>query len=257
MKKSPTILLIAAGALSLNPINTHAADAPYPLQAFPTQVAPTAMQGKQKILHQDDFSTAPLPKHWGTREKQTVITDGVLNVFRTTEGGGKYKISVQPFKNAEFNFRFKLNGARGFWFGTDDLTITDTVHGGHLFNCAINSEDDTLTFMDSLSGKYNPKHYPRFKKHKDDQKAGKGKKLPADLQTILDNTTKIVPCPLEQKRWYQIKITLKNDTLAVAIDGKKFGSFKSPGFAHPRKDMYRFIMQGPIDLDDMKAIALD
>ncbi len=245
---------IIAAAISLFACAaTQTASGPYSLEAFPSEVAPVTMDGDTKVFHQEDFSKPPLKKHWGTREKATEVADGFLKTHRTTDGGGKYKISVEPFRNAEFHFRFRLHNATGFWFGTDDLTIKDTIYGGHLFSVAITTK--SLGFKDSISGIYNPEHYPKFKKARNDRKTGKRKKLPQELQDILDATTRDIPQKLEQERWYQTKIVLKDDVLTVFLDGKEAGSYQSHGFAHPRKDMYRFIMQGDIDIDDMKAIA--
>lgn len=220
---------------------------------FPSDTVPALTEGGQRILHRDDFSTDTLGRYWGTSSETAEISEGTLKATR--DPGGKYKISVEPFKNAEFNFRFRFHDAPHFWFGADDLTIADTVHGGHLFNCIVAT--DSLTFTDSLSGKYNPEHYPKFAQAKKDKQAKKIKAYPPELQAIEKATTKTVPCELEQNRWYQIKIVLNDDTITIFLDGEKAGSYQSPGFAHPRKDMYRFIMGGTVELDDVLVTALD
>ncbi len=222
---------------------------------FPSDTVPAVTEDGQRVLHRDDFSTDTLGNYWGTSSKTATITEGSLKATRDPDGNGKYKVAVEPFKNAEFNFRFRFHDAPHFWFGTDDLTIKDTVHGGHLFNCIVAT--DSLTFTDSLSGKYNPQHYPKFLKAKKDKQAKKNKAYPPELLAIEKATTKTVPLTLEQNRWYEIKILLQDDTITVFLDGGKAGSYTSPGFAHPRKDMYRFIMGGTVEIDDILVRALD
>ena len=242
-----SILILATVVLS--------ADEPAKRTMFPRETVPAVTRSGQRILHEDDFSTDTLGQFWGTLNVGATISDGTLKATRDDTGKGKYKVKVEPYRNAEFSFRFRFEGAERFLFGTDDLSITDTVHGGHLFNCTVTTQ--TISFTDCLTGIYNPEHYPKFKKAKDERKAGGRKKLPAELQAIQDATTKVVPCKIEQNRWYHFKITLKDDLLSVALDGSKIGSYRSPGFAHPRKDTYRFIMGGTLELDDVKVIALD
>tara|TARA_R110000850_G_scaffold137044_4_gene258250 strand:+ start:2180 stop:2953 length:774 start_codon:yes stop_codon:yes gene_type:complete len=222
---------------------------------FPSDTVPAVTEDGKRILHRDDFSTDTLGKHWGTSSKTASISDGTLKATRDPDGSGKYKVAVEPFKNAAFTFRFRFHDAPHFWFGTDDLSITDTVHGGHLFNCIVAT--DSITFTDCLSGKYNPEHYPKFKQAKIDKQAKKIKALPPELLAIEKATTKQVPCTIEQDRWYDIKILLEDDTLTLFLNGEKIDSFQSPGFAHPRKDMYRFIMGGTVELDDILVSALD
>jgi hypothetical protein len=254
MKRGNTVVPSLLTSLTACVLCASAAD-PVRKSPFPSETVPAITEDGQRILHHDDFSTDTLGKYWGTSSQTATITDGTLKATRDSDGNGKYKVAVEPFENAEFNFRFRFHEAPHFWFGTDDLTIADTVHGGHLFNCIVAT--DSLTFTDSLSGKYNPEHYPKFLRAKKDKQAKKIKAYPPELLAIEKATTKTVPLTVEQDRWYDIRILLQDDTITIFLDGKKSGSYTSPGFAHPRKDIYRFIVGGTVEIDDILVRALD
>ncbi len=177
--------------------------------------------------------------------KQADLKDGALYI--TTHAVADHAASLTHevrFKNAIVEIRFMLenkNDALGLDFA--DLDFKD-VHAGHLFKVDVTPK--FVQINDMKTGDMNMKFYD----------AKKAKQLTAEQKDFLTTTKKKFPAKLATNRWYSLSIEIQDDQVAVSIDGKEAGSFKSLGFTHPTKKMLRLAVPRSAVVDDLKIYSL-
>lgn len=232
------IFLGASSALGVEPVSAEPS-------RFPSETVTARMVGTLRVLHRDDFSEDTLGRFWGRASRETEIADGVLKVRSEGNGLGKVKVKVEPFVDGELRFRFQYIDAKGFGFGFDDLTATDRSHGGHLIG--LNFANGAIVVKDVLTGIYNAEYYEAYK----------SKQVTDEMKVLFDRCEASAPYAFVQGRWYGVVLTLRGDRLRLALDGREIIDFRSPGIAHPRKDMYRFnVGRGELQMDDVSLVDL-
>ena len=65
----------------------------------------------------------------------------------------------------------------------------------------------------------------------------KANQLTADEKKMLASKAKAFPVDLKLQDWHTLLITTKGEEIAVSIDGKAVGSFKSEGVGHDHKTL--------------------
>ena len=78
---------------------------------------------------------------------------------------------------------------------------------------------------------------------------------PEDKQRI-KNTVKYFPHETSENEWHHLQVQVMGDTLTMLIDGKKVGSFQSPGIGHPTKSRLRIAVNREAWIDDVEVIKL-
>lgn len=212
----------------------------YPLE----KVVAVEGEDEEWVLHREDFSEDTLYRIWGTLSENTEIADGVMKLRRDEPGRGKLKVSVEPFVDAEFTFRFQLVDGTALSIGWDDMTAKRVTHAGHLGRVTIGTRE--IRMVDSRTGIYDMKHYHAYRE---------GKVTP-ELEALFARCEKSVPSMVETGKWYEARVRLAGDEAVLWLDGEEVMRFRSPGFAHPRKDMYRFRVIGEeVELDDVLVVG--
>jgi hypothetical protein len=212
---------------------------------FPSETAVPKTKNGQRILHEDDFSKDTLHRIWGTASTTTKIEDGVIKVLSKGGPSGKIKVSVEPFVNCQLRCRFQFLDSKSLGFGFDDLTAKEILHGGHILGIRFD-KNGSIQIKDNLTGSYNMEYYQLVK----------DKKATPELKAVFARCEKQADYPFESEKWYDALIEINGDTVAISMNGSKVIEFQSPGFAHPRKDMYRFLIgNGELHIDDVSLIS--
>ncbi len=186
---------------------------------------------------------------WGTNSKsrakgnkQVDLRDGAM--FISIHAEADHAVSVtQPavFTDGAVSMRFMLENSTdslGLDFADSDCK---DVHAGHLFAARISAQKVIL--QDLKTG------VMRLDIH-DARKAKES--LTEEQQAAMKGKDKPFPYRLEIGRWHDLVVTVAGDMLAVSIDGKPVGEFKSPGIGHSTKRMLRLSVPKQAVVDDVK-----
>lgn len=210
------------------------------------------------VIFQDDFErtesqeTKDEPGNgWGTNSKtraggnkQVDLKDGTMRIFiHETADHGVSVTHPAEFQNGSVQMKFMLEHEKdtlGLNFA--DLKFKD-VWAGHLFKVTVGTKRTEIA--DLKTGVMNLKT----------RELRKANKLTTEQQAALKTKTKRFPHKLQTGKWYTVLATIDDDTLTVAIDGKKVGSFSSEGIAHPTKRMLRLAINRNVVVDDVKIFS--
>jgi hypothetical protein len=211
-----------------------------------------------RLLFKDDFErnetqeqTDEIGGGWATNSKsraagnkQVDLRDGAMYIY--VHAAADHAVSVThpaEFRNGSVELRFMLedkNDSLGLNFA--DLQFKQ-VWAGHLFVAKISTKAVELT--DLKTGNMNLKT----------RELRQAKQVPPDLQAMLKTKTKKVPHALETGKWYHLRVTVDEDTLSLAIDGRDVASFTSEGIAHPTKRMLRLAVPRNAVVDDIQVFS--
>ncbi len=208
-----------------------------------------ASKGGGKVLFSDDFSGKEFGKRWGHYKSGSVVKDGVL-VGITPEGSDHSAVDhiiIGPEKDLEVavKFRYVSEKAKSFnvWF--DDKTYKGS-HAGHICNVTVSPKN--VTMGDAKTGNFRLDLYTKRKS---------GGELTAEEKELLKTKTKSSAVNLALKEWHTLVITTKGDEVAVTIDGREVGAFKSEGIAHDSKTLVSLTTnQVDVEYDDFSIKAL-
>lgn len=224
MKLLFTLLALAA--------TTHAADYP-------------------RVIFADDFSADGFGKAWGHYKSSSIVKDGMLIGITapTSDHSAVDNIRIKGERDLQVSvkFRFVSDKAKSFnvWFDDKDYKGS---HAGHI--CQATITPTGVNVADAKTGGFNLEGglYDRKKANQltDDEKkllASKGQRFPATVSL---------------QDWHTLVVQTHGDEIAVSIDGKAVGSFKSAGIAHDTKSLIS-LTTNPVDVhyDDfsLKGVA--
>ena len=213
-----------------------------------------------KVIFEDNFErtesqekTDEVGNGWGTNSakraagnKQVDLKNGAMYVY--IHEAADHAVSVThpaEFQNGRVELRFMLeNPEDSLGLNFADLKFKE-VHAGHL--CMTRISTKYVEISDLKTGVMNLEVY----------NAKKANKLTPEQKKALATTKKRFKNQLETKTWYNLMASISGDTLTVTIDGKKVGSFSSPGIAHPTKRMLRLNVPKQAVVDDLKIYAAE
>ncbi len=208
--------------------------------------APEAISGDhyQQTLASDDFSESELGKQWRLYKGSSVVKDGVLQGVEL-EGGGHaavHQLKTEPYSDVELTVDLKFEGSP-----YTNLTFNQHKfkgsHAGHL--CRVVVSPTKVTLRDGRTGVFNNEI---FKKRQNKEK------LTEAEQEILERSQAVFPVKLKKGQWYTVTVRIKGDQMQAFIDGKLNGSLRSPGIAHPTKDMIGLVTpKQSIHYDNVKV----
>lgn len=208
--------------------------------------APEAISGDhyQQTLASDDFSEQELGKQWRLYKGSSVVKDGVLQGVEL-EGGGHaavHQLKTEPYSDVELTVDLKFEGSP-----YTNLTFNQHKfkgsHAGHL--CRVVVSPTKVTLRDGKTGVFNNEI---FKKRQNKEK------LTEAEQEILERSQAVFPVKLKKGQWYTVTVRIKGDQMQAFIDGKLIGSLRSPGIAHPTKDMIGLVTpKQSIHYDNVKV----
>ncbi|MFI4850147.1 MAG: family 16 glycoside hydrolase [Gimesia chilikensis] len=198
----------------------------------------------QQTLASDDFSESELGKQWRLYKGSSVVKDGVLQGVEL-EGGGHaavHQLKTEPYSDVELTVDLKFEGSP-----YTNLTFNQHKfkgsHAGHL--CRVVVSPTKVTLRDGKTGVFNNEI---FKKRQNKEK------LTEAEQDILKRSQAVFPVKLKKGEWYTVTVRIKGDQMQAFIDGKLIGSLRSPGIAHPTKDMIGLVTpRQSIHYDNVKV----
>ncbi|MEQ9066943.1 MAG: DUF1080 domain-containing protein [Gimesia chilikensis] len=208
--------------------------------------APEAISADQyqQTLASDDFSGPELGKQWRLYKGSSVVKDGVLQGVEL-EGGGHaavHQLKTEPYSDVELTVDLKFEGSP-----YTNLTFNQHKfkgsHAGHL--CRVVVSPTKVTLRDGKTGVFNNEI---FKKRQNKEK------LTEAEQETLERSQAVFPVKLKKGEWYTVTVRIKGDQMQAFIDGKLIGSLRSPGIAHPTKDMIGLVTpKQSIHYDNVKV----
>ncbi len=213
-------------------------------------------QEQRTLVFQDDFErsesqeTKDEPGNgWKTNSekraagnKQVDLEGGALKIYRhSVADHGVSVVHEAPFKDGNIEIRFMLENEKD----TLGLNFADLkykkVHAGHLFKVTIGTKRTELA--DLKTGVMDLRV----------REARKANQLTEEQKSMLKLKKKAYKHKLETGKWYSANVSVKGNRLSVSIDGKKVGSLRSPGVAHPTKRMIRLAVNRSATVDDLKV----
>ena len=197
-----------------------------------------------ELLFSDDFERAALGGTWRVTIPAFTIEQGALKGWQARSDHG----AVGGFKltrsDGVLEFRFKLAGSKGFNAVWDDKGYKGS-HAGHI--CRVVVAPTQIRLGDDREGImrndiFELRRDPKRKAEADKLLVGRGANFRAEI---------------EQGRWYQLRIEIAGDEMAVSLDGQPVGRLKSPGIGHPTKTDFHFTVSGSGALfDDVRLWAI-
>lgn len=190
------------------------------------------------VVFEDSFERAELGEPWRIAVPSFSIKEGRLVGHEEAERKHT-TISRVPlaFRNAVFEFSFRLTDGEGLHLVLNDQNCKE-AHSGHI--CRVSFSATQVSISDDRNGAFRDDQYRAF--------LASGRTIKRDL---FDAS---IPVSLDAKQWYQVRINLSDDVMAVTLDGKLIGSFRSPGIGHPTKTDFGFVTKGNIvEIDDVRV----
>ena len=174
--------------------------------------------------------------------KQVFLRDGHVFIERHAEADHAATLNRSiDLKNGAVALKLKFSDVKD----NIHLNFADprekSVHAGHLFHISINPKRVMLT--DLKFGQQNLEIRAAHQK----------KTLSEEQEALLASKSKRFGNELELGKWHEVLVTIEGDEICCTINGKLIGSFKSEGFAHPRKTKLRLHIAKSIHLDDVRV----
>ena len=204
-----------------------------------------------RTIFADDFSSNAFGPRWGHYKSGSVVKDGML-VGITPEGSDHSAVDSVKFDaerdlEVSVKFRFVSEKAKSFnvWFDDKDFKGS---HAGHIFSVSVSPA--AVNIGDAKTGNFRNDIY--------EKKKAVPSTLTAEDKAMLATKNKSLPVKFTLQDWHTLSITTKNDEVAVSIDGKSLGSFKSEGVGHDHKTLVSLTTnQVDVNYDDfsIKGVA--
>ncbi|MDF7824837.1 hypothetical protein P4B35_12500 [Pontiellaceae bacterium B12227] len=178
--------------------------------------------------------------------KQVDLRDGAMHIYihEVADHAVSVKQDLEPFKNGTVALRFMLeNPEDSLGLNFADLKYKP-VHAGHICMVRISTKD--IQISDLKTGKMD----------KVLQTARKAKQLTPEQQKLLKSKEQKVPHQLDTGTWYDLRITILDETMTIAINGKETASFSSEGIGHPTKRTLRLSVPKQAVVDDLTICSL-
>lgn len=179
---------------------------------------------------------------WSAKgNKQVALIDGALHIYIHPEANHAVDVGhAFAFVDGTAVMRFKFHEEKDtLMLNFADLSYKE-VHAGHL--CAATFGVKKVTLQDMKTGGMNLKYY-------DARKAGT---LSKEDQDLIKTKSQAFPNDISLNEWHSLKVTVTGDTMTAEVDGKRIGSFSSPGIAHESKQVLRLLVSNKVTIDDVK-----
>jgi hypothetical protein len=202
-----------------------------------------------RTVFSDDFSSNGFGPRWGHYKSGSVVKDGVL-VGITPEGSDHSavdSVKFNPERDLEVSvkFRFVSDKAKSFnvWFDDKDFKGS---HAGHI--CNVSVSPTAVNIGDAKTGNFRNDIYER--------KKATPPTLTAEDKAMLATKNTSLPVKLMRQEWHTLLIQTRGEEIAVSIDGKVVGSFRSEGMGHDHKTLVSLTTnQVDVNYDDFSIKA--
>lgn len=198
--------------------------------------------GKGQRLLEETFDRTELGE-WKQGVPTFGIESGVLRGTQTRADHGSTIRIERPIQDGVVEFRFRVEDAAHFNAVFDDRNHKGS-HAGHI--CRVSFASKSIRLGDDKEGGM---RNDLFEMKKDPARK-------AELAKQLEGRSFDAPFSLERGRWYHASIEIHQDQMRVCVDGKAVGFLRSPGLAHPSKQLFGFTVSGgSVLFDDVKIWA--
>ena len=207
---------------------------------FAALAASTLASDYPRDIFSDDFSAQAFGKAWGHYKSSSVVKDGMLVGITapTSDHSAVDHVRLEGECDLEVSVRFRFfsDKAKSFnvWF--DDKNYKGS-HAGHI--CQATIAPTSVNMADAKTGGFNLEGGIYDRK--------KANKLTEQEKTMLASKAVRFPTKLTLQDWHTLVVQTKGENIAVVIDGKTIGSFKSAGIAHETKSLIR-LTTNPVDV---------
>ena len=210
-------------------------------------------QTKAPILLEDHFDreeTNPereqIGNGWKTNsrsrakgEKQVDMVDGAMHITRADIADHGVSVTHEvAFKDATIELRFKIGKQDDLGINIADMK-EKSVHAGHI--CVARIRAKKLEISDLKTGQMKLEH----------RKARLAKTMTPEMQKQIATRKKNFPLDLDTKKWHQLSVQIKDQTMTVKIDGQQVGQFESEGIGHATKSRLRLSVNKSAWVDDV------
>ena len=208
------------------------------------------------VIFRDDFqrnesqeTTDEIGNGWGTNSKsrakgnkQVDLRDGAMYVYTHAEADHAASVThPAEFRNGSVRLRFMLEDARdSLGLNFADLQCKE-VHAGHLCVARIGAKDVSLQDLKTGNMRLDIREARQAKQA-----------LTAEQQAAIQGKNKSTPNTLTIGEWHEALVTIEDDQLSIAVDGRPIASLKSPGIAHPTKRVLRLAVARNAVVDDVE-----
>ncbi|MCH9656928.1 MAG: hypothetical protein K0U89_24060, partial [Planctomycetes bacterium] len=180
--------------------------------------------------------------------KMADLDEGILKIASATQKAGH---AAHIHHEAGFTdggaivrFRFPgLNRNESLQLGFVDRQ-TKGIHAGHL--CYAKLTQNNATLMDWKTGVMNLKIRKQRQNYRDRKEP-----IPTDLDTFL-KTKQITENWKADNSWHDLVLVTEGDEMRLSLDDKLIARHRSPGFAHPMKRWFSFLIPSTVWVDDVK-----
>ncbi len=199
-----------------------------------------------KPVFEDSFNRSELGDRWHIVTPSFSIRDGRLLGH---EEPARHHVAVcrvrLPFRNGVFEFSLRLTDGENVNFVINDQNC-EQAHAGHI--CRVSFTPTQVRISDDREGAFRKDWYEQYLKS--------GRTL--DRREQLDGREKFIAYPIDSAQWYRVRIVLTDDEIAVTMNDRSIGSFRSPGIAHPTKTDFGFAVKGnALEIDDLRVFDAD
>lgn len=186
---------------------------------------------------------------WGTNSKsrakghkQVDLRDGAMYIFTHSEADHAASVThPAEFRDGVVRIRFLLEDERdNLGLNFADLQCKE-VHAGHLFVARIGPKDVLLQDLKTGNMRLDIREARLAKQP-----------LNSEQQAALKGTTTSTQHATSIGQWHEAEVTIRGDTLAIAVDGQPLAALKSPGIAHPTKRLLRLAVPRNAVVDDLR-----
>ncbi len=187
----------------------------------------------------NDWSTNSETRAKG--DKQVDLANGAMHV--TCSPRADHAVSVThevAFRDATIELRFKLSKGDSLGVNIADMK-EKSVHAGHI--CMAQIKAKKLAMTDLKTGRMDRARRKRRQNGNatdEDKRVVKQKSKWFDFDVGLD-------------QWHDLSVTIRGNTMTVAIDGQAVGDFRSEGIGHPTKSRLRLSVPKSAWVDDVKV----
>ena len=179
--------------------------------------------------------------------KQADLDGGILKIASATKAAGHaaHIHHEAGFTDGGALVRFRFPGLQpveSLQLGFVDRELKD-VHAGHLCYAILTS--NRVTLIDHKTGIMNLAIKQQRQAYLD-----RKEKVPADLDALLKSKQTNVAWTADTA-WHELALVTEGDELRLSVDGQLVARHRSPGYAHPMKRWFSFLVPGTVWIDDV------
>lgn len=208
------------------------------------------------VILQDDFdreevdpTQEQIGNGWGTNSrarakgtKQVDLVDGAMHIVRAAVADHGVSVTHEvAFRDATIRLRFKLGDQDDLGINIADMK-EKSVHAGHI--CLARIRPNRVEIADLKTGRMDLATRQR-------RLAGT---LTEEDEQRIKSKQKFFKTDLSTDKWHHLEVTIRGDVLAVTVDKKKVGEFRSEGIAHASKSRLRLAVNKSAWVDDVTVI---